>query len=967
VLNVEQQGRMEFEQMSDFSQEAVIAQAQEAVLFELGLMRSPVQAVTRYSSLPLLALEVDAEQRAVLEASPWVTGVQEAQWRVADLAESVPLIGMTGPNGAWSLGANGTGQVIAILDSGIDKTHPFLTGKVIGEACFGTNEAGGSYVASTFCPGAVAEGDSTGTDTAIPCTLSIVGCTHGTVVAGIAAGKNGLNGFNGVAKESKLLAIQVFSRMDSPSVCAPLGVSTCILAADVDILAALDFVYQNRNNYPGQSIAAVNLSLGSGVFTSRFACDSANPGYVAAVSLLHSAGIPVIASSGNQSKLFAMNAPACVTKVISVAASTDTDTIASFSNTASFLTFLAPGQTIVSSLPGGGYNNSTGDNDQDTTTDDYLFPANGTSFAAAHVSAAYAALRSYRPTASLSLIKDSLTTTGVNLSDVGGTFKRIQVDAAARAMIVPDQPVLYTPLLNEAFSEGPISFKWRPGADTDEYVLKVYKPDTTQLAKVTVAHDDCTIDDVEFGTICQVDLSAAYVDDAIYTWDVNAKNTENDTQALSETWSFQFDTPGRAVLIAPVDSITINAPTDLFQFQWNEVPLADSYAVTLYDQATKAVLATYTVAEVSVCAAEICTVAVEPAAQNQLADDSEYRWYVTSISPDGTSKSQVRKIFTQFPAATTLIQPAANGVFNDPSSPFIWTEVSDATSYKVLVREVASNQTVINETAVTGVRAVCDNGQCEFVLTQNQVDALKPENEYKWRVTSKNDLGSTPTSWSRFTTAGPGSTALITPINAAVFHDPGEISFEWATLTAVSTYKVIVKDLNNGKKLFKTKIEAITCGATCLYTPPANIQNLLKNSRTFRWWVVSANGLGSTNSVKQVFDTEYPGKPTLLTPADNLRLNDKSELVQFVWTPAPAAVPITYRIKVFRSDNKAVILNALLTPGVDVTCDLNTCTYSVPNAVRNALKDGKDYKWYVKAISDAGSSKSGKFLFKARF
>ncbi|MFY0104287.1 hypothetical protein ABTP95_20940, partial [Acinetobacter baumannii] len=38
----------------------------------------------------------------------------------------------------WA-GAIGTGRAVAIVDSGIDASHPFLGGRVIAEACFSTN------------------------------------------------------------------------------------------------------------------------------------------------------------------------------------------------------------------------------------------------------------------------------------------------------------------------------------------------------------------------------------------------------------------------------------------------------------------------------------------------------------------------------------------------------------------------------------------------------------------------------------------------------------------------------------------------------------------------------------------------------------------------------------------------------------------------------------------------------------
>jgi subtilisin family serine protease len=47
------------------------------------------------------------------------------------LPQSVPLIGV---DQAWSRGFDGTGVVVAIIDTGVQSTHPFLAGKVVGPA-----------------------------------------------------------------------------------------------------------------------------------------------------------------------------------------------------------------------------------------------------------------------------------------------------------------------------------------------------------------------------------------------------------------------------------------------------------------------------------------------------------------------------------------------------------------------------------------------------------------------------------------------------------------------------------------------------------------------------------------------------------------------------------------------------------------------------------------------------------------
>ena len=80
----------------------------------------------------------------------------------------------------------GLGQAVAILDTGVDKNHPFLSGKVVSEACYSSNDS--FYSATSVCPGGVTE--STAVDSALNCDPAVAGCFHGTHVAGIAAGKN---------------------------------------------------------------------------------------------------------------------------------------------------------------------------------------------------------------------------------------------------------------------------------------------------------------------------------------------------------------------------------------------------------------------------------------------------------------------------------------------------------------------------------------------------------------------------------------------------------------------------------------------------------------------------------------------------------------------------------------------------------------------------------------------------------
>ncbi len=78
------------------------------------------------------------------------------------LAESTAVIGA---NAAWAAGYDGSGWAVAVLDTGVDKNHNFLSGKVISEACYSTTFA--YYSSTSLCPGGVAS--STATDSGLNC------------------------------------------------------------------------------------------------------------------------------------------------------------------------------------------------------------------------------------------------------------------------------------------------------------------------------------------------------------------------------------------------------------------------------------------------------------------------------------------------------------------------------------------------------------------------------------------------------------------------------------------------------------------------------------------------------------------------------------------------------------------------------------------------------------------------------
>ena len=392
------------------AQRAGFARAQEAVSQAL----SGTPAVIRtFKSIPVMALRVDTAALNILRNSAWVEHIEEDVPERLTLAESTPLIGAAGTSGAWAAGYTGAGWTVAVLDSGVDKTHPFLAGKVVAEACF--SNSGGVGGAVSLCPGGASS--STASGSGVNCSIS--GCDHGTHVAGIAAGKAyGSVTFSGVAPEAQIIAIQVFTRFNDAGSCSP-AAPPCIATFPSDQIEALNYI--NTTLRLSFNIASVNMSLG-GSISNPTTCPG-NP-REAPISTLRSVGIATVIASGNSGFTNGLASPACAPSAVSVGATQDSgpqvDTVAGFSNSAAYLSLLAPGQAINSSVPGGGFANF-----------------NGTSMATPHVAGAWAVLKQQAAlTASVDTILQTLQNTGVSVTDSRNaiTKKRIRLNAALSAL-----------------------------------------------------------------------------------------------------------------------------------------------------------------------------------------------------------------------------------------------------------------------------------------------------------------------------------------------------------------------------------------------------------------------------------------------------------------------------------------------------------------------------------------------------
>ncbi len=352
--------------------------------------------------IPVVLIKADPVAISELCTNSLIKSIEENKELEPSLLSSIPLINA---DDASEAGYTGNGWTVAILDSGVDKTHKFLSGKVVYEACYSTNDPANNK--ETLCPNGTES--QIGSGAAAPCS-GVSNCDHGTHVSGIAAGKDitySTNGIYGVARDAQIIAIQVFTKKT-----ADCGTSLppCLRTYDDDLISALTKVYDLRNTY---NIAAVNMSLGGGKNGSY--CDGVAIKTI--IDNLKSQNIAVVISAGNNGFCDGIEYPACVSSAIPVGSTTKTDSRSSFSNyDPDFENYIfAPGSGILSSILGNNYGSKS-----------------GTSMAAPHVTGAFAVIREFvGNTPSVDDIINSLQTTGVAISGFCGGATEPRIDLLA--------------------------------------------------------------------------------------------------------------------------------------------------------------------------------------------------------------------------------------------------------------------------------------------------------------------------------------------------------------------------------------------------------------------------------------------------------------------------------------------------------------------------------------------------------
>ncbi|HVM21147.1 MAG TPA: S8 family serine peptidase [Egibacteraceae bacterium] len=247
------------------------------------------EALRRYAALP----EVDyAEANRIVRLANRPNDSQ--------FGHQYALPRIRAPRG-WAVYGNrwraGGGAPIAVIDSGIDTFHPEFDGKI-------------SHCRSWL----------TGLG------IGLSGCQdtqfHGTHVSGIAAARtNNGTGIAGVAFDSPIMALQAFNSAGT--------------AWTADVAAAIVYAADN----------------GARVANYSFSAETPNQTERRAVAYAHSRRVTQVAAAGNTGRA-GVQYPARYGKVIAVSATNRRDTLASFSTRGGAIEVAAPGEAILSTLPG---------------------------------------------------------------------------------------------------------------------------------------------------------------------------------------------------------------------------------------------------------------------------------------------------------------------------------------------------------------------------------------------------------------------------------------------------------------------------------------------------------------------------------------------------------------------------------------------------------------------------------------
>jgi thermitase len=400
-----------------------------------------------------------------------------------DALKSLPQVGMVEPNkiyrakrapndayaslqyalsrvqafGAWEYETGVSSRVtIAIIDTGIDGTHPEISGKLTGTS-------------KTFNP----DNGNFLVNEAVPTPA----CNHATRAAGVAAAaSDNSTGVAGMSWGGRLLSLKVFDDNDcTPSCGDEAGYGSCSTTNAAMAAAIVSATPLHNTAEIGKLV--INLSLGCPVLD----CGSCGGVLQTAVANAAAAGVLIFAAAGNDGGSL-VDSPADCPGAYAVGATDIQDKLASFSNIDNLMLtkgLAAPGVDIYTTDINGGYASAT-----------------GTSFASPMAAGLAALVWSAKPSLTspadvFDIIKNSADDLGAAGPDRYYGYGRINAYRAICSVVScpsytagPKKASAYPNPFRPA-SHRLLAFKTAPDFDTSGIEIKVYTSEGELVKKLT--------------------------------------------------------------------------------------------------------------------------------------------------------------------------------------------------------------------------------------------------------------------------------------------------------------------------------------------------------------------------------------------------------------------------------------------------------------------------------------------------
>lgn len=391
-----------------------------------------------------------------------------------------------------------------------------------------------------------------------------------------------------------------------------------------------------------------------------------------------------------------------------------------------------------------------------------------------------------------------------------------------------------------------------------------------------------------------------------YYWRVNATNNGG-----TSPWSLKFSfativpTPTTPSLALPLN-LAANEPISL-SLSWTAVPYVTSYALQV---STDSTFATGVIFSQTSLTATSQTV-------NGLANNTRYFWRVDATNAAGASPWSLVNSFTTVIVPPVLVSPLTGATAQPLSETFIWSGVSQATSYTL---QIATDSNFVN----------LFYNQNGLPTTTQTVNNLNNNVLYYWRVNAANSGGTSGWSLSnKFTTVLAGPT-LVAPVNGTT-NQPVSVSLSWNSVTAGAMYTVQVST----DSTFTSSLAFNQNGITSTSQAVSGLAN-----NTVYFWRVNATSASNTSSWSQHnFFTTTLVSPTLTTP-DNASVSQPVNLV-LSWSPVVTAT--SYALQV--STNSSFTTSSFNQSGLT----------STSQAVAG-LGNSTTYYWRVCATNAGGTS-----------